>query len=83
MKVIDGNFGDKKEEDIDAPTFLATLALRAGDLIAEKRDPKVVVIFYEEGHPLEITATEPYPEGIYFVLGRAKTLIELEAIGVV
>ena len=30
MKVIDGNFGDKKEEDIDAPTFLATLALRSG-----------------------------------------------------
>jgi len=83
MKVVEGKFGTKKQEDITAPEFLAALAVRADELIKEDRDPKVVVLFYEDGHPLEVTATEQYPDGVYFVLGMAQRLIELETLGVV
>ena len=84
MKIIEGKFGekDKKQEDIGAPEFLAALAVRAKDQLDEGREPKVVVLFYEDGHPLEITATEQYPDGVYFVLGMAQRLIELETLGV-
>lgn len=85
MKVVEGRFGGKQEEkdDIPAHTFLAALSVRAKELEEEGRDPKVVALFFEDGYPLEVTATEQYPDGVYFVLGMAQRLIELETLGVV
>ena len=75
MKLIE--FPQKKEkEDVPAFEFLAALAMKSKELTDEGRKPKVVVLFYEDGYPLEITATEQYPDGVYCVLGLAKRLIE-------
>ena len=81
MKVIEFT---KKEEDRDiaAFEFLMALSVKAKELDEVGREPKVVVIFYEDGYPLEITATEQYPDGVYCVLGLAKRMIEDDILSV-
>ena len=76
--VIEGNF----KKDIPANEFLATCALRAQGLIEENRNPKVVVVFFENGYPMEITSTEHYPDGVFMTLHLAASLIINETLGI-
>ena len=76
--VVEGNF----KKDIPANEFLATCAFKAQNQIEEGRSPKVVVIFFEDGHPLEVTSTEQYPDGVFMTLHLASSAILNETLGV-
>ena len=76
--VIEGNF----KKDIPANEFLVSCALRAQNQIEEGRNPKVVVVFFENGYPLEVTSSEQYPDGVFMTLHFAAAAIIHETLGV-
>ena len=78
MNIIEGKF----KKDIPANEFLVTCALRAQDQIEEGRDPKVVVVFFENEHPLEVTSSEQYPDGVFMTLHLAAAAIINETLGI-
>lgn len=78
MNIIEGKF----KKDIPANEFLATCALRAQDQMEKGRNPKVVVVFFENGHPLEVTSSEQYPDGVFMTLHLAAAAIINETLGV-
>jgi len=82
MKIVEGNFVRKKDEDIKTSEFLAALAMRSAEYEKEKREVKCVVVMYEDGEVFELTATEQYPDGVYLLLGLAKAAIENETLGI-
>tara|TARA_R100001510_G_scaffold45804_1_gene42544 strand:+ start:1989 stop:2240 length:252 start_codon:yes stop_codon:yes gene_type:complete len=78
MNIIEGKF----KKDIPANEFLATCALRAQDQMEKGRNPKVVVVFFENGQPLEVTSSEQYPDGVFMTLHLAAAAIINETLGV-
>jgi len=76
--VIEGNF----KKDVPANEFLGACALRAQNQIEEGRNPKVVVVFFENGHPLEVTSSEQYPDGVFMTLHLAAAAIINETLGI-
>ena len=77
-KVIEGNF----KKDVPANEFLSACALRAQNQIEEGRNPKVVVVFFENGYPLEVTSSEQYPDGVFMTLHLAASAIINETLGI-
>jgi uncharacterized protein YkuJ len=82
MKIVEGKFGKKEDEDIKTSEFLASLAIRSREYEDEGRAVKCVVVMYEDGEVFELTATEQYPDGVYLLLGLAKAAIENETLGI-
>jgi hypothetical protein len=82
MKIVEGNFVRKKDEDVKTSEFLAALEMRSAEYEKEKREVKCVVVMYEDGEVFELTATEQYPDGVYLLLGLAKAAIENETLGI-
>ena len=78
MNIIEGKF----KKDIPANEFLVTCALRAQDQIEEGRNPKIVVVFFENEHPLEVTSSEQYPDGVFMTLHLAAAAIINETLGI-
>ena len=78
MNIIEGKF----KKDIPANEFLATCALRAQDQMEKGRNPKVVVVFFENGYPIEVTSSEQYPDGVFMTLHLAAAAIINETLGV-
>ena len=78
MNLVEGNFS----RDVPANEFLAACAVRAAAQIEEGRNPKVVVVFFENGEPLEVTSTEQYPDGVFMTLHLAAELILNETLGI-
>ena len=78
MNIIEGKF----KKDIPANEFLATCALRAQDQMEKGRNPKVVVVFFENEYPLEVTSSEQYPDGVFMTLHLAAAAIINETLGV-
>ena len=78
MQLVEGNF----TRDIPANEFLAACALRAQKQMEEGRQPKVVVVFFENGYPLEVTSSEQYPDGVFMTLHLAAASIVNETLGI-
>ncbi len=78
MQLVEGNF----TRDIPANEFLAACALRAQKQMEEGRQPKVVVVFFENGYPLEVTSSEQYPDGVFMTLHLAAASIINETLGI-
>jgi len=76
--VIEGNF----TKAIPANEFLVACASRAQEQMDEGRNPKVVVVFFENGYPLEVTSSEQYPDGVFMTLHLAAAAIINETLGV-
>ena len=82
MKIVEGNFGRKENNDIKTSEFLALLSARSLGYEEEERPIKCVVIMYEDGEVFEVTATEQYPDGVYLLLGLAQAAIINETLGI-
>jgi hypothetical protein len=82
MKIVEGNFGGKNNDDIKTSHFLALLSARSLEYEKEERPIKCVVIMYEDGEVFEVTATEQYPDGVYLLLGLAQAAIINETLGI-
>jgi hypothetical protein len=82
MKIVEGNFGSKENNDIKTSEFLALLTARSLGYEEEERPIKCVVIMYEDGELFEVTATEQYPDGVYLLLGLAQAAIINETLGI-
>lgn len=84
MKVIDGDFGKKKDtlEDIPASEFLSTFVGKA--MVHEQAGSKIkcAVIMYEDGALFEVASNEQYPDGVYMLLQLAAQAIINETLGV-
>lgn len=78
MNIVEGKF----KKDIPANEFLATCALRAQNQMEKGRNPKVVVVFFENEYPLEVTSSEQYPDGVFMTLHLAAAAIINETLGV-
>jgi len=78
MNIVEGKF----KKDIPANEFLVTCALRAQEQVEKGRKPKVVVVFFEDGYPLEVTSSEQYPDGVFMTLHLAAAAIINETLGV-
>lgn len=84
MKVIEGDFGKKKEDKGAVPTkeFLAAFALKAADYEKEKRDVKAIVLMYEDGGVFEVASNEQYPDGVFMLLHMSAHAILNETLGI-
>ena len=75
MKVVEGKFGKDKEEPISASEFLSLFAVKAMQYEEEGREIDCAVIMYDRGEMFEIASSRPYPEGVYFLLSKARAVI--------
>lgn len=84
MKVIDGNFGKKKDTREEVPTseFLSAFVLKALDHEDSGRRVKCAVIMYEDGEMFEVASNEQYPDGVYMLFQMASQAIINETLGV-
>ena len=85
MRVVEGKFGGKKEEEepeITTAEFLTAFAAKALVMEEEKRSPKVVVVMYEDGEMFEVASNEQYPDGVFMLLQLASQAILNETLGV-
>jgi len=78
MNIVEGNFA----KDIPANEFLAACSIRASDYMEQGRNPKVVVVFFENGEPIEVTSSEQYPDGVFMTLHLAAAAIINETLGI-
>jgi predicted lipid-binding transport protein (Tim44 family) len=85
MRVVQGKFGEKKEEEkqeITTSEFLSAFAIKALAHEEEGRSIKVAVIMYEDGEMFEVASNEQYPDGVYMLLQMAAQAIMNETLGV-
>ena len=84
MKVIDGDFGKKKDTRDDVPTseFLSAFVGKAIAHEEEGRHVKCAVIMYEDGETSEVASNEQYPDGVFMLLSMASQAIMNETLGV-
>lgn len=84
MKVIEGDFGKKKDEKEGIPTteFLADFAIKAADYAEEGRQVKAIVLMYEDGGVFEVASNEQYPDGVFMLLHMSAHAILNETLGV-
>lgn len=75
MKVVEGNFGKDKEEAISTSEFLSLFAVKAMQYEEEGKEVDCAVIMYDKGEMFEIASSRPYPEGVYFLLSKARAVI--------
>lgn len=84
MKVIDGDFGKKKDTREEVPTseFLSVFVGKAMAYEEAGRSMKCAVIMYEDGETFEVASNEQYPDGVYMLLQMASQAIINETLGV-
>jgi hypothetical protein len=84
MKVIDGDFGKKKDTREEVPTseFLSVFVGKAMAHEENGRNMKCAVIMYEDGETFEVSSNEQYPDGVYMLLQMASQAIMNETLGV-
>jgi len=84
MKVIDGDFGKKKDTREEVPTseFLSVFVGKAMEHEDNGRHVKCAVIMYEDGETFEVASNEQYPDGVYMLLQMASQAIMNETLGV-
>lgn len=84
MKIIEGKFGQGKEEktEISTSEFMSILTAKAIQYEDEGRTVKVAVVMYEDGELFEVTSNEQYPDGVYMLLQLASQAILNETLGV-
>ena len=84
MKVIDGDFGKKKDTQEEVPTseFLSVFVGKAMSHEQNGRNMKCAVIMYEDGETFEVASNEQYPDGVYMLLQMASQAIMNETLGV-
>jgi hypothetical protein len=75
MKVVEGNFGKDKDEPISPSEFLSLFAVKAMQYEEEGKEVDCAVIMYDKGEMFEIASSRPYPEGVYFLLSKARAVI--------
>ena len=75
MKVVEGNFGKDKDEPISPSEFLSLFAVKAMQYEEEGKEVDCAVLMYDKGEMFEIASSRPYPEGVYFLLSKARAVI--------
>jgi hypothetical protein len=82
MKVVEGNFGKEKEEEISASEFLSLFAVKAMQQEEEGKNVRCAVIMYEDREVFEVASNQQYPEGVHMLLQMAAQAILNETLGV-
>jgi hypothetical protein len=82
MKVVEGNFGKEKEEEISASEFLSLFAVKAMQQEEEGKNVRCAVIMYEDREMFEVASNQQYPEGVHMLLQMAAQAILNETLGV-
>jgi len=82
MKVVEGNFGKEKEEEISASEFLSLFAVKAMQQDEEGKNVRCAVIMYEDREVFEVASNQQYPEGVHMLLQMAAQAILNETLGV-
>ena len=82
MKVVEGNFGKEKEEEITASEFLSLFAVKAMQQEEEGKNVRCAVIMYEDREMFEVASNQQYPEGVHMLLQMAAQAILNETLGV-
>lgn len=82
MKIIEGQFGKKKEEQIKASQLFKILVEAAEEIEAQELDVKAAAIVFVNGEQLQVVSNDTYPDATYMLFNMAAQSIMMETLGV-
>lgn len=83
MKIIEGKFGKKQEEDEEgkASELFKGLAEYCEGLEKDGEIVRAVTIVYVDGKEFSVAGNERYPDGVYMLLNMGAEAIMTETMG--